>query len=61
MKCLKCGKTLDQVEGKALRRMNEKGVPGVWSCYPCTGLKTPTLVEAIIGEEHEASKPCHQR
>ena len=33
MHCIKCGGSL--AEGLSLFRVNEKGVPGIWNCFPC--------------------------
>lgn len=54
MSCDKCGANPATDSTVALKRVNEKGVKGIWRCYPCFGLKKPTLVEVIKGIEHDA-------
>jgi hypothetical protein len=40
MTCAKCG-TL--VTARPLQRVNEKGVPGIWWCWPCLKKHEPEL------------------
>lgn len=54
MKCVKCGCT-----DKPLFRQNEKGVPGVWACEPCsTQPIDPEVAElvAIIEADKETKQ-----
>ena len=51
MKCQKCGKTAHEINGW-LKRVNEKGVPGIRECRPgCDTILSPeqALIGAITG------------
>jgi len=46
MKCHKCGKTPAET-GINLTRVNEKGMRGVWECWPGCGIPIPQEVALL--------------
>lgn len=55
MRCRKCGKSIQQ--GASLKRVNEKGVKGIWECNPVCGVpfisEEAKILHAIRGEDEE--------
>lgn len=63
MKCRKCGRTAHEIGGY-LKRVNEKGVPGVWECRPSCDASMPPddkLMAAIDGEASGSSASACSR
>lgn len=53
--CHLCGKTAFECGGY-LKRVDEKGVPGIWECYPSCDAKlsrNAALLSAVLGDDHE--------
>lgn len=51
--CRLCCKTIHELMGAYLIRINEKGMPGVWECRPMCGSDLPQdtlLLMAIEGD-----------
>lgn len=53
--CRKCGKTPHQIQG-FLKRVNEKGVPGIWECRPSCDANL-TQDEALIAAVESTPDP----
>jgi len=57
MNCELCGCDVHEAAGRGafLKRVNEKGVPGVWQCRPScdrvTGTPDDALVRAVTGDD----------
>lgn len=62
-KCRLCGKSISELRGAYLTRVNEKGVPGIWECRPTCEADLPQealLVMAIESDDKEAPNAPHE-
>ena len=55
MKCAKCGIS---VMKRPLTRINEKGIAGIWWCWPCLKTHEPELYKNLKEEVSEVEKIC---
>jgi hypothetical protein len=50
MKCRLCERSLPELQpGLYLRRVNEKGVPGIWECAPACDKPLASQDDALLG------------
>lgn len=52
MKCRKCGKGANEIGG-FLKRVNEKGVPGIWECRPACAVEMTLEDRLLCALEHD--------
>lgn len=63
-KCKLCGKSISELRGAYLTRVNEKGVPGIWECRPTCEADLPQetlLMMAIESDDKDAPNNQVQR